>query len=485
MVEEQGTQMVVRLRWSHPQGKAMKSLARFLDLEGSVRSGKTTVAIWKLINYAQNYPGIQMFAARWTQDATDSQLKPRFWELCPKELLDPEKPWNAKEEFVLFANKSKLYIRGLKSSDDAARFSKIAGKTLAVIYIDQPEECPLDIYHYCKTRLSQKGYPQQMFITPNPPGFDHWLCEEFPEDNKKEDHEYVHISIYDNAQNLDPKTIRSYELEYPPGHPLRRSMLEGRRGLSPRGEVIYGKIFRPDLHVKETVIIDGMPVLEAWDFSHAHPAVVWGQFTPWGALHFHAELQGDSEYLEDFIPKVIAMRAQLFGSEREIWTCCDPSGDDTTSHGTKRTAVQVLGEHGIYARYVAGSNRPDKRAFAIQQVAKFMLRLTKEGPALLLSPRCKTLIDGFTAGYVYSEHASYSERYGNIRKPLKDGYYDHLQNCVEYLILNYYSPGALDRAAARPANRASEAAGLFRPNGPRDFEPGETPTRMRRGRAGY
>lgn len=426
-----------------------------------------------------------MLAARWTGDALDAQLKPRFWELCPKELLDAEKPWNAKEEYVLFANKSRLYLRALKTSDDGARFSKVAGLTLAVIYIDQPEEVPLDVYHYCKGRLSQKGFTQQMIITPNPPGFDHWLCDEFPEDNRKQEHEYIHISIYDNAQNLDPRTIRSLELEYPPGHPLRRSMLEGRRGLSPRGEVIYGKIFRPPIHVADTVVVDDAPILESWDFSHAHPAVAWLQFAPWGALLIHGELQGKDEYLDDFVPKVLAMRARLFGAERDFWVCCDPSGDDTTSHGLKRTAVTVLSEHGIYARYVSGSNRPDRRAFAIQQIAKFMLRLTKDGPALIINPRCKTLIDGFTAGYVYSENASYSERYGSIRKPLKDGYYDHLQNCIEYAILNFYSPGQDQAAERRVKNRAAEAAGLFRPNGPRDIDPDDRPRRRTVGRAGY
>ena len=466
------------------QARFLKSQTRYLDLEGSVRSGKTTAAIWKLINYAQDYPGINMLAARWTQDALDAQLKAEFWKICPVEILhggSSKTAWHAKEEYVLFANRSRLYLRALKTSDDGARFSKVAGLTLAVIYVDQPEELPRDIFHYLKGRLSQKGFPQQMFITPNPPGFDHWLCKEFPEDNRHEEREYIYINIYDNKQNLDAQTIRSLELQYPPGHPLRRSMLEGRRGLGQRGDPVYGaKVFNLDLHIKETVVVPGIPILEAWDFSHAHPAVVWAQFTPWGALHIHGELQGEDEYLEDFVPKVLQRRAALFGTEVEFWTCCDPSGADSTSHGLRRTAVDVLSEHGIYPRFVSGSNRPDRRSFAIQQIARFMLRLTKDGPAFQIHERCKTLIDGFTSGYVYSENASYSERYGNIRKPDKDGYYDHLQNCVEYLILNFFTPGLGEDGHSSGA----KDAGLWRSSGPRDYDPDDRP-RGRRGRAGY
>ena len=46
------------------------------------------------------------------------------------------------------------------------------------------------------------------------------------------------------------------------------------------------------------------------------------------------------------------------------------------------------------------------------------------------------LADGFEAGYVWDEHfVSVGSK--QIRKPKKDGWFEHGQNCAEYLELNF------------------------------------------------
>lgn len=437
-----------------------------------MRSGKSTAAVWKIIEYCQQWPGINILFTRWTQDALDAQVKPLFFKECPPELFaeklsDGRKgPWDGQQEFVQFANGSRVYLRALKTSDEAARYSKVAGLTLAVVVIDQPEEVPEWMYFYLKGRLSQPGYPKQMILLPNPPEFGHWLVREFPINNSRLDHEYIFTTTYDNAVNLDPAYIKALEESYPIGHPMRKSLLEGQRGMTLRGEAVYGKVFKPKIHIAEIEPIKDLTILESWDFGHRHPAVKWSQFTPWGAWHVYGEIQGESQYLEDFIPIVLHKRLELFG-DAEVWSCCDPSGADSTSHGTRRTAVDILGEWEIYPKFLDGSNRADRRHFAIQQMAKMMLRLTKEGPAFQIHPRCVILIDGFTAGYVYSDLVAR----GNIRKPLKDGYYDNLQNCMEYTVLNFLTP---DMGVEFGSGRD-----------PRDFDPSDPPRVVGRGRAGY
>lgn len=468
------------MRWNQPQTRFLKTTKRYVDFEGAIRSGKSTALVWKLINYANDYPGINILFTRWTQDALDAQIKPLFFNHVPSEMLaerlnDGRKgPWSAGEEYVQFSNGSRVYLRALKTSDEASRFSKVAGLTLAIIAVDQPEEIPEWMYYYLKGRLSQPGFPQQMILTPNPPEYGHWLNKEFPENNSRPDHEYIVTTTYDNAKNLGDGYIRALELDYPPGHPLRRALLEGKRGMTMKGEAVYGnKLFKPKIHIAEIIPIQGVPILEGWDFGHKHPAVKWSQFTPWGAWHIYGEFMGESQYIEDFLPIALAKRVQLFGPDAEVWSCCDPSGADSTSHGTRRTAVDILGEHGIHPTYIHASNRADRRDFAIQQVAKLMLRLTKEGPAFQIHPRCVTLIDGFTAGYVYSELVGR----GNIRKPLKDGYYDNLQNCAEYTILNFLTPDAYTQGmnSYTPTHTPP----------PKDEDPMDVIVNRVRGRAGY
>jgi hypothetical protein len=46
------------------------------------------------------------------------------------------------------------------------------------------------------------------------------------------------------------------------------------------------------------------------------------------------------------------------------------------------------------------------------------------------------LADGFEAGYVWDEHMV-SVGNKQVRRPKKDGWYEHGQNCAEYLELNF------------------------------------------------
>jgi hypothetical protein len=382
-----------------------------------------------------------MLLCRWTGDALDMQLKPKFYEECPKELLGK---WNAKEEYQEFTNGSIVYLRSLKSSDDSARYSKFAGLTLAVIGVDQVEEVPYDIYHALKGRLSQPGFPQQIVVTPNPPAPNHWIVDEFPEDNKIEGHLYINTSVYDNREILGDNYIAELERDYPAGHVLRRRFIEGRRGLSIEGQAVYGKVFSRELHVREIEYFSEYPLIESWDFGQKHPAVTWHQFLPWGWWNVLGEWMGTRKFIDEAVPEVAAIRSELFPNLVTLRVCCDPAGADKQGHGIRQTAVDVLNTHlrAIYgpdsgARFVVGSNLPEKRQYAIQQISSYMNRLIQGRPALLLHPRAEVTIDGLEAGYVYDDRAFTNARLPNFRRPKKDGYYDHLQNTIEYAMLNY------------------------------------------------
>lgn len=398
------------------------------------------MGIWALITLAIENPGIKMLLARWTGDAVDMQLKPKFYEECPPEILGK---WNGKEECQYFTNGSCVYIRSLKSSDDAARFAKFTGLTLAVIMVDQPEELPEDINSALKGRLSQPGFPQMLIYTPNPPGPNHWLCREFPEDNSIEGHFYVSSSLYDNRAIIGEDYIRELEREYPPGHAMRRRMIEGKRGLSIEGEPVYKAVFSREMHVREVSYFPDYPLYEAWDFGHRHPAVSWHQLLPWGHWNVLGEYMGSDQFIDQSVPEVAAMRTALFPGHTSLFVCCDPAG--AQGQGARHTCVEVLNQHlrRVYgpdmgARYLTNSNRPEQRGWAIQQISSYMTRLVRGRPALVVHPRCERIVDGFEAGYIYNDRvAQVGSRLPNYRPPKKDGYYDHLQNTVEYLVLNY------------------------------------------------
>jgi len=117
------------------------------------------------------------------------------------------------------------------------------------------------------------------------------------------------------------------------------------------------------------------------------------------------------------------------------------------------------------------ANRPEKREWCIQQISGYMSRNVRGRPAFLIHPRCAILVDGLEAGYVFDDRKMINAAFPNIRRAKKDGYYDHLQNTIEYATLNYGT------GIVRPERR--------RPDADYDEDDVRVTRRRSRGRAGY
>src|SRR6185503_15143650 len=159
-------------------------------------------------------------------------------------------------------------------------------------------------------------------------------------------------------------------------------------------------------------------------------------------------VMGQNLYLEDFAPIVQQYRAQWFPNPLEVLTCCDPAGSHDNSQGVLNNGVKVLREHGFAPRWQENSNAPNVRIATIERLAGHMRRRTPQGEAfgvdnerwVRVAPDgvmpWKFLADGFEAGYVWDEHMV-SVGSKQMRKPKKDGWFEHGQNCTEYLELNF------------------------------------------------
>jgi hypothetical protein len=445
--------------WNKPQSRFLQIRAiidgatEYVDLEGAVRAGKSTPAAAKLGTYAVEYPKIHMAATRWTQESLDAQIKPLWRSTAQQMGLHVE--WHGDEQYdEIVPYGSRVYLRGLKPADDIARLGKLAGLTLAVLWIDQPEEVEFDIIQgYIPARLSQKGYPLEAWFTPNPPGQGHWLANEawFPEVGAAPHHHYLHTSVYDNRANLPAGYIESLEAKYPVGSALRRRFIEGKRGLSVTGNPVYQGYFDRARHCVPLTMNPDLTLYEAWDFGTHRPCVVWAQFTPWGALHLLGGVMGEDIYIEDFAPLALAQRAQWFPGALDIHSCCDPAGTHANSQGTSLTGVRALHDAlGYTPRSVANSNSPDLRSYAIQTLAAYMRRRAlKGGEAFHVDAHRWRVVgqqgartdaflpDGFEAGYVWDDRIVRTAGGKAIEVPKKDGFYEHGQNDCEYLIVNF------------------------------------------------
>lgn len=438
------------MRWRGPIAAFMRDETGEIDLEGALSSGKTTACVWKVFNSLHATPGIQWWIGRYGDGETQTKVRPAFEEVCQKAGSVPA--WNAKELAYDFPNGSKCYAYGLKSPDALSRYSKMRGMGVAGIYNDQTEELPEDFSLELRLRLRQPGFPHQLIFSPNPPNVSHWLAQQFPEDNRIPGRRYYAISIHDNAHNLPAELLTAALLAYPPEHAKHRSVILGRRGMNVTGDPVYKGAFIRGVHEVPLAYDPRLPLEMALDFGKHHPCAIFRQVSALGQVRYLGGILGQQLYLDDFLDLVLRYRAQWFPNPVSIKECCDPAGAADTSHGTAG-AVKTLREKGIKAVYIADSNSPGVRLATVERIAAHMRKRAADRSEafainadperwLTISEKAtapdRFLADGFEAGYVWDEHMV-SVGNKQVRKPKKDGWYEHGQNCAEYLELNFGS----------------------------------------------
>ena len=447
------------MRWRGPIAAFMQDETPEIDLEGALSSGKTTACLWKVFNSLHDKPGIQWWMGRYGDGETQTKVRPAFEEICQKAGSVPT--WNAKELSYDFPNGSKCYAYGLKSPDALSRYSKMRGMGVAGIYNDQTEELPEDFSLELRLRLRQPEYPHQLIFSPNPPNVTHWLAAQFPADNRIPGRKYYAISIHDNAHNLPAELLNAALRAYPPEHAKHRSVILGLRGMNVTGEPVYKGAFVRGIHEVALAYDPALPLEMSLDFGKHHPCVIFRQVSPLGQVRYLGGILGQQLYLDDFLHLVLRYRQRWFPGATEIRECCDPAGAADTSHGTAG-AVKTLRERGIRPRYVPDSNSPAVRLAMVERIAAQMRRRAADRSEAFavnsdperwytISERATTpdrfLADGFEAGYVWDEHMV-SVGNKQVRKPKKDGWYEHGQNCVEYLEANFGSGAQKPKAPA-------------------------------------
>ena len=444
-----------------------------IDLEGSLSCGKTTVCLCKEIRKLKTYPGMHALIARWTDDATNTLLRPALEQMARIEGVTLS--WNEKLKHYDLENGSRIYCFGLKtqSQDPEQRYGKIRGLPVSRIYIDQAEQLPGDIASELllrlrpdlEQRLRGEDYPRQLTFSPNPPNTDSWLAKQFPADNHIKGRKYYSLSIWDNEHNLPDGFIDNALINYPPTHPKHQTVILGQRGPNIIGDPIYENLFDRDLHVKPLVASPDVEFLEDFQFGKHNPTWVLAQRSYRGALHLLGGVMGKRQMLEDFLP--IVRRC------RDEWTEGRPV---RTSTGPRPTLVKLLRDAGFRPQWRENADAHDVQFSMIENISAALRRrvAAKEEALVINADPARWLIAedgterqqpfmafGFEGGYVWNTH---TVRVGNkeVRQPLADDEYANAMRCVENLMLNFFSgqqTGAEREAIAQKARNQMPAGG--------------------------
>ena len=351
------------------------------------------------------------------------------------------------------------------TSKEKHKYSKFRGLTLARVYLDQAEEVDEDVYKELAIRLSQKGYPHQITISPQSVDEGHWIADTFPENGTDAAKAYFSLATYDNEHNLPSDYLSHLTRQYPGDHPKHRTLVLGLRGMNVSGVPVYKGAYLKALHSRPVEYDPGLPLEVGIDFGKKHPCIVARQVSALGQVRMLGGVMGQDLYLQDFIPVVTRHLSAWFPQARVRWAG-DPAGSDDTSQGTKGAGKILKKEFGIKVAFTKNANSPAVRLGAIERMAGLMRRRLSDGSEAFAINNDRTrwvriskrgpiadnfLSAGIEAGYVWDAR-TVSVNNKQTRRPKKDGWYEHGQNAMEYLTstfdLDYKVP--MDTTPAPP-----------------------------------
>lgn len=224
---------------------------------------------------------------------------------------------------------------------------------------------------------------------------------------------------------------------------------------------------------KATQLLRHVPVLRGWDFGYHNPACIWAQRAPktarfwvlrelyvkdmdvWNFRDLVRYLSGDLTFDELIsMQRIKAIgwlnQCETLGYPPHPWFASDTWYQDYAGHeatkvsGTvegeskERTDAEVLQSGGVN---IIPHFTTHKASETI--IRGLMLDRMDGWPGLLIDPACPIMLRGLDGGIQYP---GITRGNPNPSEPLKDGYYDHLHDCLRYIVVNAVSVGEAEDA---------------------------------------
>lgn len=196
------------------------------------------------------------------------------------------------------------------------------------------------------------------------------------------------------------------------------------------GKAVYPE-FKRDIHIDHQVWFNpAIPVWRGWDFGYHRPAVVFTQVLGDGSWWILGECLGQDQTLDRFLEEqVLPYQERLFPNAKFL-DAADPAGKHV-SDKTEHTSFAILAQRRIF---------PYARRSEIDEGLTHVharLQSTVVGkPGIKVHPRCLVTVEGMQGGYRYPEPTTATPE---PKVPLKDGYFDHIQDTIRYIAVNCFS----------------------------------------------
>lgn len=203
----------------HEASTLLASLALHILLVGGARSGKTFLIVRAIVIRALRGAGSRHLIAR----QRFNHVKAAIWQdTLPKvmALCFPDVHYvnHLSDGYLEFANGSTIWFLGL---DEKERVDKVLGLEFATIFLNECSQIAFGSVLTVRTRLAQviAGLRLRAYYDLNPTGSMHWTNREFGQGidpmtgarlTNPADYVRLFMNPEDNAENLDPATLRMY-----------------------------------------------------------------------------------------------------------------------------------------------------------------------------------------------------------------------------------------------------------------------------------
>ncbi len=219
-----------------------------------------------------------------------------------------------------------------------------------------------------------------------------------------------------------------------------------------QGKSVFLEDWQHTFHVsKEPLEYEpSIPIIRGWDFGLS-PACLFAQLRSGGRLYVLREVIGEEIAIERFAGECNRLSLEWFPRCKRYIDIVDPQGfarRDTD----ERSCTSIMRDSALHAKPLPGIQNIDKRRAA---VVRYLHRVDRGAPCLLIDPRCEVLIGGFDGGY----HYAYAHT-GVLRDKPEKNRFSHVHDACQYICSKADSVGTTDSSNV-PIREAKYSFGKF------------------------
>ncbi len=212
----------------------------------------------------------------------------------------------------------------------------------------------------------------------------------------------------------EQKWLREYEMSF----------------ATPAGKPVYGIFSAKQIQSWKEHWHKGHILVIGPDRGFHFPGMLWTFMNKLDQLIVAHEYLGRDMRRDEFVQKCAQKTVALFGDADNItWV----PGDFAMMESDGQNWKKVMEDAGFKVKIgKAGRDEIVRRVDATRR----KMALRQDGNyGMLIDPSCEILIEALAGGYHYPEVIDKPEN----EKPEKDGYYDHLANCLEVICDNHFT----------------------------------------------